>query len=280
MIKIDPEVEVIDLVRRVQNKFESGLTKQDLAYKICQEFGVKIQYDCITNDSDGYYVSETNSITLNKNCTYKPRILFTLFHEIIHFLIEKEGATIIELLTDHSRGTYNYSLEKLCDLGASEFLLPQEELEGVLEEEIDIESFKKLLNDTRQISAPAIARKLAYLSHYSAVFIICGKKLLNIPIGGLLEEDEKTWENLAIEYAFSTPSFNYSLKRFHPIPETHLLQQAFNNKEGYKGEDFFPFSNPKTKWKCYIDCFLYGDRIYGILYKSRPINNENQLSLL
>jgi len=137
-----------------------------------------------------------------------------------------------------------------------------------------------LLASADTVSAPAIASKLAHLAHYPAVFVICGEKLLSIPPGGLLEENQKMWGNLAIEYAFSTSSFNYRLKRFHPIPSTHLIQQAFDNRDGCNGDDLFPFSNPQTKWKCYVDCFIDGNRVYGILYQNRPIKNENQLSLL
>lgn len=280
MIKIDPEVEVINLVRKIQNEFDSSISKEELAYKICEKFEVEVKEEYLSTTSDGHYIRDANTITLNKNCTYKPRVIFTLFHEILHFLIEKEGSEIIEILTNHSTNNYNDSLEKLCDLGASEFLLPQKELEVFLEEEINISLFKKLLEDSNEISTPAIARKLAYLAPYPAIFIICGKSLLSSQPGGLLDEDLKTWEDLAIEYAFSTPSFKYRLKRFHAIPENHLIQQVFDSKEDKKGEDFFPFSDPKTKWKCYQDCFSYGDRVYGILYQKRQINNENQLSLL
>lgn len=279
MIKINPETEVIKLVRKVQSEFGSDVTKEDLAKSICEKYGVKIQKEHLHTTCDGHYARDASTITLNKNCTYEPRIIFTLFHEILHFLIEKEGAEIIEILTNHSKDTYKDSLEQLCDLGASEFLLPKEQLEGMIEEEIDITTFKKLLKDSGDISAPAIARKLAYLAHYPAVFAICGKKILSVPSGGLLNEDTKIYENLAIEYAFSTRNFKYRLKRFHPVPDNHLLKQALDKNEGLKGEDFFPYSNSKSKHKCYIDCFLSGDRIYGILYEKRPVNNENQTSL-
>ena len=127
MIKIDPEAEVINLVNRIKNEFDTNITKEELAYKICEKYKVKVQEEhFVESTSDGRYVRETD-------CTYKPRTIFTLFHEILHFLIEKEGAEIIEILTNHSTSTYKDSLEQLCDFGASEFLLPQQELLALLE---------------------------------------------------------------------------------------------------------------------------------------------------
>lgn len=281
MINLDPGTKVINLVEKVRQKFDANLSKEELAIKICDDYGVKIQKEYLNTSSDGHYSPENNSITLNKNCTYAPRTIFTLFHEILHFLIEKEGEDIIELLNEYSRSDYQDSLERLCDLGASEFLLPENKIqESVVDKDIDLSLFRELMESSTEVSAPAIARKLAHLAHYPAIFIVCGEKLFSTPSGGLLEIDEIKLQNLAIEYAFNTASFKYKLKRFHPIPENHLIHQAFSSSNDCQGEDFFPFSKNPNKMKCFVNCFVRNNRVYGILYKERPIKNENQLSFL
>lgn len=279
MISLDPEQKTLELVKNLRNKFSKDLRGKNLAYSICSHLGIQLKEVSLRTNSEGHYIAGSNIVVLNTNYDYEPRSLFTLFHEITHCLIEKEGEQIIEILNDYAVSNFQESIEELCDLGSSEFLLPEEEIKDKINNEnIDLNLFRALFTQIQEVSPPAIARKLAYIATYPAIFVICTPKIVLDEIGEIGEEKHVIINPLVIEYSFNTKYFKYPLKRFNPIPKAHLLNQAYQNSEDLNGDDYFPFSNQNTKMPCYIDCFSESKRVYAIIYQKKPNYNQDQLS--
>ncbi len=265
MNDLDVQDQMLKLVNSVKVEF-SSLSLEDLAYKICQKYKVKINVQKL-DEQDGFFDNTTSTIVLNDNVWFRPRRLFTLFHEICHMLIAVEGEEIIETLTSHAKSDYEDVEEELCDLGASEFLISNQEIENIFQN-IDINTFITLLEKYSHASAPAIARKLANLYPERAIFMIC-----------CLKNEAREGDHV-VEYAFSSKKMlPYRVRRFLSVPNNHLFCFDYNKYSGTEsnGETVFPF---KKTWTCYGEYFVENGRLYGILHQKKPVDKSNQLSLL
>ena len=73
---------------------------------------------------DGILAERT--ILVNSRIKNEERKQFTRFHEVTHHLINEDGELISEIhdATLNQEGEYKRQLERLCNIGAAEFLMP------------------------------------------------------------------------------------------------------------------------------------------------------------
>ena len=270
-------------IELVQNFIKSNFKESPSCEEILKILGLKTVEDSLSFNQDGYLLGK--QIVLNSNITYKPRRLFTIFHEITHQLILEDGE-ILEYLNDFYKGKdqdikFKTRLEYLCNLGASEFLIPTEKLqEDIKKNGFSLSSFKKL-KTAFEASAPAFLIKFAYLAPVNCVCLSTAKgkiKYGNLNQSPLFNSEKNNIEILFIEYWAKSKNFQYSLRRFSQIPEDHCISYCFESKTEISEDSYFPFFSGK-KMPCFVEAFYEKGRVYGILYQEKPISLENQPTL-
>lgn len=114
---------VIKLVRNTALKFSS--IENPNFDKICSGLGLDVKEGFLPDGMDGGQKGVT--IIINSRIKNEERKRFTRFHELMHYLIEEDGDLIAELryLTFNQKGEYDRQLEKFCNIGAAEFLMPR-----------------------------------------------------------------------------------------------------------------------------------------------------------
>jgi hypothetical protein len=75
-----------------------------------------------------------DTIVLDPTTGVKARRRFTLYHEIVHLLIKRNGE-LYSILHDQypSDKDFNRIIERLCNVGAAEFVIPREDLHAAIE---------------------------------------------------------------------------------------------------------------------------------------------------
>src|SRR5690242_15973494 len=94
-------------------------------YMLAKAFGFSIASRDLGEGREGAALAAT--IVLDPGMQVKARRRFTLYHEIVHLLI-KQNDELYSILHDQypSDVDFNRIIERLCNAGAAEFVIPRE----------------------------------------------------------------------------------------------------------------------------------------------------------
>ena len=116
------------VIRRVQDVVkEYASTRLPTFDEICLGLGLDVKEGLLPPGKDGLY--EDGIIIINSAIENEERKRFTQFHELTHHLVKEDEDLISELhdLTYKQEGEYDRQIERFCNIGAAEFLMPHEE---------------------------------------------------------------------------------------------------------------------------------------------------------
>ena len=277
------EAHVIRLVRNLVERWTS--TKPLCFNQICAVLGLNVEEGLLPSKVDG--ILQGSKILINSRIQNKERKQFTRFHEITHHLIN-EDEELIAMLHDMpwSRDNeYEIQLEKLCNIGAAEFLMPREEFKQLFKEKgFNVELIPFAANYFES-STIATTIQLAQIAPNSCIIAICECELIpnetaqsqrHFFYGGNSTPKPK----LHVVYSASSPATKYWLARDTNIPDDHLIHQAFLEAQSLEGDSYVPFRSGK-KMPCNCEALPDGNRIYALFHLTPPPNpNPDQLTFI
>lgn len=117
--KLDEKV--VEMVAEARERF--GIPEGCDGQTACGKVGLEIRRGRLGSGMDGMLVKD--HVVVNQTLRGVPRVEFTIFHEIFHYLLDEDGE-IIEFYTDLLRSdarAYNMAIERCCHQGAAEFLM-------------------------------------------------------------------------------------------------------------------------------------------------------------
>ena len=271
---------VIELVKHVKAKLAipSYAVYKGINDPIAEYLGIKIKESTLPNNADGQYyplnppLLTSPMVILNPQIGEQDRLNFTFFHEICHHLIRQDDELYSFLNEFASDLSLINTIEKYCNIGAAEFLIPGEDVRA----EIDRAGFQiTLLEHFDQkfpASKPAIAIQLAnYASHkcFVTVSAMGNPPKSNDDFPTFVTADSPDQRRLYIQYSVSSPSNKYTIARYIPIPRDHLITQAFETQSRTRGKAIIPLRNQKA-WESDCDAFFYKGRVYASFNISPP----------
>ena len=269
---------VIKLVRDVVNKYAS--TTIPAFDEICSGLGLDVKEGFLPDGTDG--IQKGTTIIINSQIHNEERKRFTQFHELTHYLIEKDGDLISELheYTLSQEDGYTRPVESLCNIGAAEFLMPSKEFIRLYEEKgFNVEL---IVYAARYFKSSTIATtiQVAQVAQSSCIAAVC-ELIPNEPESSQTRfssaKDSSTKQKLHIAYSASSPSTKYLLAKGTTIPEDHLINQAFLQTQPVGGGSYVPFRSGK-KMPCSCEALADGGRIYALFHLTPP-PNPNQETL-
>jgi len=203
-------------------------------------------------------------IVINSNVTYEERVEFTIFHEIMHYLIDEDGDLIDYLtsLASSDERAFQRNLERFCDAGAGEFLIPRSRVRGLIEERGFSVDLIAALAETSGASILASAIQLGIYSPVDCYVTVC-----SYGVG-----PRSPSPGLYVDLSSMRPSMKYVVSRYSLVPRDHHFQQVFSTGESYEGRSFVEFQGTGNRIDmCYSEAVKRGSRVLGILYwKQRP----------
>lgn len=227
---------VLQLARQFRAAY-APLTPQRLAAGI----GVEVVLAVLPPGQDGVLDLERRQILIAQDQNPR-RQRFTLAHEVMHYLIRHDDEAL-SLLHEHFQGTQlETQLETLCNLGASELLLPAEALEKALQQQGLRARLIVQLAEQYQVSEEAAVVALSERHRQELLILICGGQPLQV------------WFASKTALPWIRPG------RGDPIPAQHPLAVAHQTGLAFRGQAPLPAGGPFHQ----LDSWLAGGRVYAI----------------
>lgn len=280
---IDLKRHVIELVQETVRKYASN-ENSNLFNKICSDLGLDVKEVALPDGIDG--MLEGKTILVNSKIHSEERKRFTLFHEMMHHLINEDGILISELhdLTINEKEHYGKQLEKFCNIGTAEFLMPRRAFTKLYQEK----SFnvELILNAADHFKASTIAATIQLAQVAPNECIATVWEYGPLPNNSTrLQDSLFTTENeftnktkLHVIYSASSPAASHRwLTKYTTFPDDHLINQAFRNDEMLKDECYIHF--PRWREECICEALPYKNRVYTLFHLTPPPSSE-QMPLL
>ena len=222
-----------------------------------------------------------DTIVLDPSTGVKARRRFTLYHEIVHLLI-KQNDELYSILHDQysSDRDFNRIIERLCNAGAAEFVIPREAVRAAIEERGFSISLVRDLSSVGEVSPTAVAVQLALCAKHECIVIVCGmasRPEVDEPVFGKV----KSGMVMQVSASVSSPRTKYRVARGNLISKGHLFYEAYEAKDGeiVRGEAPVPLRSGH-KWIVECEAMRIGGQVFGVFHlEPAPVKNRYQLPL-
>lgn len=236
-------------VREIATRFslsDPSREPLDLAARV----GVKLEYGDL-GDKDGAYDPSRNVIFLNRTSVVE-RQRFTMAHEITHFLILADEELLSDLHDAYEGDSLEEAIEVLCNVGASEILIPQSELDGVLNKYGRGARVLPRMVTQFKVSKPAACVALAQQLEGKAIVAI------------LRAAKKADRSSFSVQFSSKTAELRNGLAIGTPIPLDHPLMIAFETGLPLQENSYVPFRKG-NKRAAFVDAHPEGNVVYAIL---------------
>ena len=236
-------------VREIAARFGSSDPAReplDLAAKV----GVKLEYGDL-GDKDGAYDPSRNVIFLNRTSVVE-RQRFTMAHEVTHFLILADEELLSDLHDAYEGETLEEAIEVLCNIGASEILIPQSELDAVLGKYGRGARVLPRIVAHFKVSKPAACVALAQQLEGKAIVAI------------LRASKKADRSSFSVQFSSKTPEQRNGLAIGTPIALDHPLMIAFETGLPVQEISYVPFRKGHKK-AALVDAHPEGNVVYAVL---------------
>jgi hypothetical protein len=272
---------VIDTKKRLLT--DKIIDYDDAKHRIIKYLKIDVSEMNLDKDDGLYSPSPTPSIAVDPSMS-KERMLFTLFHELTHHLIRnhEEIYSFIHEHTSNDEEAFHATLEKYCNIGAAEFIIPAANVVQSIMRKGFVISLLKDLDDQHPASKPAIAAQLAACAHHKCFVLICEYGFppeFNLDTPLLDSAYANYQQQLYVQYAFPSPQVVYRIRRYTVLSKDHLFYEVYKNKSKVSDSALMPFRNSKHPTPC--EAFFYKGKVYGVFNMSSPSTpiSEHQLGM-
>ena len=277
----DMRTHVLELVRDTVKKYAS--TPIPRFSEIQTGLGLDVKEVELRPSVDGILAERT--ILVNSRIQNEERKQFTRFHEVTHHLINEDGDLISEIhdATLDQGSEYKRQIERLCNIGAAEFLMPSKEFTKLSEEKGFNVGLIPFASSYFGSSAIATTIQLAQIAPNSCISAICEYGVVPNDAassqGHLLEGQYRSPQpTLHVAYSASSPTMKYWLARHTTIPDDHLIHHAFLQSHALEGKSYVLFGSG-NQMPCHCEALRDKDRVY-VLFHLTPLPNPDQLTLI
>lgn len=262
---MDREVDqkIVELVARARQ--DHGLAEECDGRTACTKLGFKLAHGTLPSGTDGMWSGR--QVIIDRRIRWKPRVEFTIFHEITHHLLDEDGEIIEHYTTllRNDQAGYEKAVERCCDKGAAEFLMPRDRVRDLISAKSFSVDLVEDIADTHGSSVIASALQLAHCAPVDCFVVLCSE--------GVIPKWKPRRRGLYADYVGAPPRRKFILRRFSPIQGDHVLAQAFKDQRVVAGETYVPYPS-KNYMPCYCEAKPLGPFIAGILYFEKPPPQE------
>ncbi len=253
---------------------------------IAEHFKIKIVERRLGEEHDeGEYIPGNPSrniqptIIVNSSVTSHERKNFTFFHEVTHHIV-RDDDLLYGFIHEHAVDEhFDIAVEKFCNIGAAEFLLPQSAVAEIIHRDTFSIQLIPVIDAQFGMSLPAACIQLAQCATHECKVVLCHFGALPLQRQPDFNQKQHHKECFHVLYASSSPSFKYQSGRYLPVPTHHLLHDAYRKRGFVSGRDVLLFKS-NNGWRVDCEALYYRDRVFGLFNVKPPPQNNHQLSLL
>lgn len=270
---------LVQKVRELVQQERQALTHKGIVQlaEVAKYYELSVREISDPTFADGSFLNR--EITLNRYDRFDERVNFTFFHEVTHYLISA-NEELLSLIHEAPISTDDL-IERLCNVGAAEFLIPSEDVTAYVDEHGFVTPVIPLLCEKFQASAPAVAIQMVTCAQHECYLVVACPKWVAAqnPNGHLFPiEPEPDEYRLCVAFGVASSSARYSIARDTPILKEHLMCMAFSNQARVIGRATIPFkSRARVETDC--DVLYFRQYVYAFFNRTPPIS-PLQLRLL
>ena len=247
--------------------------------ELARELGISVTFGKLGPDQEGAAFAE--DIVLDSTIGVRARQRFTLYHEIVHHLIRRNDK-LYSILHEQYQADKDFTriLERLCNIGAAEFVLSRNTVRAVLaNSKFSIELVKEL-SKVDEISSTAACVQLALCAKHSCITVVCtmtthvnqGKTALF----GKMKSESALQVNVATRSACTA----YTVARGCLMFKGHFFYEVYEqaNEKSIREKSSIPFRNNQS-WVVESEAIRIGKQLFGVFHLEPPlVNSPDQLS--
>lgn len=262
------EEKVFGLVAHAREQY--GIPERCRAGNACETLGLRLVRGSLPRGTLGTLTSD-GKIIISDAIEWMSRLEFTVFHEIMHRLLDEDGE-LIDYFTETLRKSpkdYDRAIERCCDIGAAEFMIPRTQVRSLIAEQGFSVDLVKRLSGLNGASILAAAVQLGICAPADCYVAVCrhgGSPLPPYDLG------------LYVELAVRRAESRYPWIRGTMIPRDHLFSQVWETKQPLSGPSSVPFRSGKSYPCEHSEARMVGKQVVGILYIGHP-PRKGQLGL-
>lgn len=261
---------IVDIVARTREQF--GIPEGTSGVRACEAIGLNLRWSSL-NKQAGFWSEKDNAIFISRAITWQPRIDFTIYHEILHYILSVEESEIMEFYTNavpNDPKAFARAIERCCNAGAAEFLLPRQRVrEAIAKDGLSVDLIEQLTVDHRT-SLLATAIQVALNAPVACYVVVCTHGPSPLLPGRIC---------LHVEQAAMHPKIRYPWKRGSVIPDDHLFADVWRTRQPASGPSRVVFPTTGRILPCeHGEAEMIGGRVVGILYCEHP-RRKGQLEM-
>jgi hypothetical protein len=233
MIVPVPLPALLDQVRRLAQRTSEELVQAHLLpedlWGIARHYGLTLGWAPLPASQLGCYLAAAHRILLNPRGQGRARRNFTFYHELMHHRIEHDDE-VLSLFADATPAADESLMERLCDVGAAEMLMPGADVQRMVQQHGLSPGTIPLLCARYQASSIAVALQMVHTALHPCYLVIAG------PPGagdrgrgprqaGLPRAPEGP--RLVIQYTAASPTAKYTIPCGQPVSEAHPMAEAW-----------------------------------------------------
>ncbi len=251
-------------------------------YALARALRIRVEMGQLGEELEG--AAFEDRVVLNTNTELVARRYFTLYHEIMHRLIRR-NAPLYSTLHDQYplEEALRKIVERLCDIGAAEFLVPKEVVVAAINARGVSIALVDPLSEALGASRTAVCVQVVLRASHRCIATICRK----LPVAGrhqlsMSGPSASRPVALMVDLAINSGSMKYPVARGTLIPLGHLLHEAYQSDHGeiVRGKALIPFRNNRS-WTVECEAVRLGTQVFALFHADPPpAATVNQLPLL
>lgn len=249
--------------------------------QLCNAIGIRVEYGRIGLGSEG--AAFANAIRVDPTAGVPARRTFTFYHEIIHHVV-RDHDELYSIINDQytTDAAFRAIQERLCNVGAAEFLLPRAAMQAAFREHGFSVDLISLLCQPGAVSRVAVAAQLAFCAPHACIGVVCRRIDTPVPAGDLaFDVVPSPTARTVVDVAFSSSTMKYSCAIGTVVPSDHVLSQMFDENEGIRVVTKAPFPfRSGMRWSVDCEAVRLGGQVFGFFHQDAPPTSvRDQLSL-
>lgn len=265
--------QAIDLAIRTRRQIEAaGLHITDFQ-QVADLFRVTVSTGELPDGKDGSYLKDERRIILSSSVTTPERINFTFCHELMHAQIEDDG-DILSNFADAYRRSDEAAMERLCNAGAAELLIPAEDVRQYAC------SVALIPNLCERFTASSIAVALQMLNCTTDKrYLVVAETKLVVVEAPIFDQFNTLDQRLVIVYGAKSPAAKYPIRRNRVLPPSHGLYYAIQQPGiVLKMDAEVPVG--ENPWPLPCECLYFRQKVFAFFRESsRDAINPDQMRM-
>ncbi|MCA9833501.1 MAG: ImmA/IrrE family metallo-endopeptidase [Thermomicrobiales bacterium] len=262
------ESSVLALVHNFRDEY--NLPSHVPVSHVLSTLGLTLRYADLGVDRDG--MLKGREVLINSRVRNAARAEYTIFHEVMHHLLDQDG-TLYEYLTEklpNDEVAFDRAIERWCQIGAAEFVLPRVEVHRILERDGFSVTVVPTMRHELGASLVACGIQLAECAPVKCYVLICRHgRSPRFPYP----------TTLYVEQASFGVRQKYPIAKGTVIPKPHIFWDAWELGKSQAPTSVVPFRSGRSMPCKAAEAVRVDARVVGLLCLENPIS-PSQLPLL